>query len=234
MPKNTSTLWWVIGGVLVVAAGLIALGHYSAAPATTGTTSSSTSSGSGAVADSSALPGIQLGNAPWVPEILHLRERLTAIGLPALAQEGTVLHIHQHLDIFIDGKPMAVPAEIGINAAAGFISPIHVHDTSGIMHVESPVTQTFYLGQFFDIWGVRLTSACIGGYCATTASSTSANAGSTQKDTKSVKVYVNGTLYQGDPRQLVLTSHQEIVIAYGTDAETPKAIPAAYTFPAGY
>lgn len=171
------------------------------------------------ISDPSALPGVQTTDAPWQPELANLAARLHAIGLPTLSAEGSAMHIHQHLDIFVDGKPAAIPAGVGINQAAGFISPIHVHDTSGIIHVESPTVQTFTLGQFFDIWGVKLTAQCIGGYCADSA--------------KSLKVYSNGTLYQGDSRQLPLQSHQEIVIVYGTDQESPQ-IPSTYAFPVGY
>jgi hypothetical protein len=167
-----------------------------------------------------SLPGIQTGIAPWVAEISNLRERLKDIKLPALAEEGAALHIHQHLDIYINGKPTPIPAGIGINEEAGFISPIHVHDDTGIVHVESPTVQTFTLGQFFDIWGVKFTQDSIGGY-------------SSQAD-KILKLFLNGKLYSGDPRMLALDSHQEIVIAYGTDKELPNPIPANYIFPAGY
>ena len=166
---------------------------------------------------SGSLPGIQTSGAPWQPELAHLRERLIARGLPALAVEGSALHIHQHLDLNINGSRVPVPAEIGINQTEGFISPIHVHDASGIIHVESPTIREFTLGQFFDIWGVRFSSSCVGGYCS--------------DGTNSLKVYSNGTLVSGDPRNLVLTSHQEIMVAYGTS--TPTII-SNYTFPAGY
>ncbi|MBA3788968.1 hypothetical protein H0X32_01060 [Patescibacteria group bacterium] len=199
----------VIGGVILFVGFLFLLGHFSqpkpVVPIQT-------------LTDSSALPGMQVGNAPWAPELSHLLERLKAIHLPALSQEGTALHIHQHLDLYINGKSVAVPPEIGISTS--FISPIHVHDTSGIIHVESPTVQTFTLGQFFDIWGVRFTSQCIGGYCA--------NANST------LAVYVDGKLYSGDPRQLSLAPHQEIVITYGTDTQLPNPIPSTFAFPAGY
>ncbi len=171
------------------------------------------------VAESGELPGIQTTNAPWGAEIPNLPARLKAIGLPALSSEGTALHIHQHLDIVIDGKPTPVPANIGINQVAGFISDIHVHDGTGVIHVESPKIQTFTLGQFFDIWGVKFTKDTIGAYVAS--------------GDKTLKVYSNGTLYQGDPRELQLQAHQEIVIVYGTGAEAPQAIPASYAFPAG-
>lgn len=166
------------------------------------------------------LPGMQTGAAPWQPEITHLAERLQAIGLPALSAEGSALHLHQHLDIFIDGKAVPVPADIGINEAAGFISDIHVHDNSGIIHIESPDVRAFTLGQFFDVWGVRFTTQCIGGYCAS--------------EDKALKVYMNGALYQGDPRQLPLAAHQEIVIVYGSPSETPNPVPSSFVFPTGY
>jgi hypothetical protein len=168
-----------------------------------------------------SLDSISTSEAPWAPETDHLKERLAAIHLPALSAEGTALHIHQHLDIFVHGKPVAVPTDIGIhNALPQFISPIHVHDTTGIIHVESPTVEKFYLGQFFDIWGVRLTADCLGGYCTDA--------------TNTLTFYVNGTKYVGDPRQMELTSHQEIVATYGTPSELPNPIPATFTFPQGY
>lgn len=170
-------------------------------------------------AGTALLPGIQTGEAPWVAETIHLRERLKDIGLPALAEEGTVLHIHQHLDIFVDSKSVAVPEDIGINQGAQFISPLHVHDLTGVIHVESPTVQTFTLGQFFDVWGVKLTNDCIGGYC-------------TSGD-KTLKVFVNGALYSGNPRDLTLEAHQEIFMAYGTSGQLPSPIPASYAFPEG-
>ncbi len=171
------------------------------------------------IANPQTLPGIQATDAPWPPELGHLAERLRAIGLPTLSSEGAAMHVHQHLDIFIDGKAVSVPANVGINQAAGFISDIHIHDNTGVIHVEASKVQTFTLGQFFDIWGVKFTKDSIGGYEAT--------------GDKTLKVYSNGTLYQGDPRLLPLQVHQEIVIVYGTDAEAPQFIPSIYAFPAG-
>ena len=80
------------------------------------------------------------------------------MGLPALTAEGEALHTHQHIDIYVDGQPVVVPAYIGINATEGFLSPIHTHDSTGIIHVESPTVRDFTLGEFFDVWGVRFDS----------------------------------------------------------------------------
>lgn len=161
------------------------------------------------------LPGMQSGPAPWLPEIDNLLSRLKAINLPALYEEGNALHIHQHLDILVNGKPVTVPAGIGINEVARFISPLHTHDVSGVIHVESDVMRDFTLGQFFDVWGVRFSKDCVGGYCA--------------KGADALRVFVNGKAVNGDPRNLVLREHQEIAVVYGPPSAKIK-IPSNYRF----
>jgi hypothetical protein len=162
-----------------------------------------------------ALSGMQTGPAPWLPEIKNLRARLKAINLPALSAEGEALHIHQHLDIFVNGKPVTVPAGIGINMDARFISQLHTHDVSGVIHVESDQVRDFTLGQFFDVWGVRFTKDCIGGYCA--------------KGNDKLRVFSDGKPVTGDPRNLALSSHQVIAVVYGPVESTPT-IRTTYQF----
>jgi hypothetical protein len=166
-----------------------------------------------------ALPGLQTGPAPWGANTADLAARLRAIGLPPLSPaEGTAVHIHQHLDIYVDGRPVPVPALIGIDPAVGF-APLHVHDTSGVIHVESPTVRDYTLGQFFAVWGVRFTPTCLGGYCG--------------GGDRRLRVYVDGAPYQGDPTAITLQPHQEIVVAFGTAAQLPSPISATYRFPAG-
>jgi hypothetical protein len=172
-----------------------------------------------APAAAGTLPGLQTGPAPWSANTADLAARLRAIGLPPLSPtEGTAVHIHQHLDIYLYGEPVPVPALIGIDPATGF-APLHVHDTSGVVHVESPTVRDYTLGQFFAVWGVPFTPTCIGGYCA--------------GGDRHLQVFVNGHPYRGDPTTLTLTPHQEIVVAFGTRAQLPSPIPSSYRFPAG-
>jgi hypothetical protein len=166
-------------------------------------------------ANPAKLPGAQTGPAPWLPEIDNLLARLKAIDLPALYEEGNALHIHQHLDILVNGKPVTVPAGIGINQAARFISPLHTHDVSGVIHVESDVMRDFTLGQFFDVWGVRFSKDCVGGYCA--------------KGADTVRVFVDGKAVSDDPRNLVLREHQEIAVVYGPSSAQVN-VPSSYRF----
>jgi hypothetical protein len=61
------------------------------------------------------------------------------------------LHIHPHLTILVNGSPVRVPAGIGIQTAGDL--PLHTHDASGTIHVESPAARTFILADFFAVWG---------------------------------------------------------------------------------
>jgi len=166
-----------------------------------------------------ALPGIQTGPEPWLSEQNYLRDRLKVIGLPALLEEGSAMHAHQHLDLYIKGKYVQVPSMIGISLTERFISPVHTHDTTGEIHIESPTVQSYNLGQFFDIWGVRFSSKCIGAYC--------------EDPQNTIKVFLDGRAVSGDPRLLELKDHLEIVVTYGTPSELPNPIPSEHHFSAG-
>ena len=162
-----------------------------------------------------ALAGLQTGPAPWRPEIASLADRLRVLQLPALTQEGSVVHVHQHLDLFVDGRHAVVPGGIGINDNS-FISPIHTHDASGVIHVESPSKEHFTLAQFFAIWGVRFTRNALGGYRSSPA--------------HPIRFYVDGKRLASDARRLVLSSHQEIAVVVG---RAPARLPSSYSFPEG-
>jgi hypothetical protein len=226
---------WLVAVAAVVVLGAAAAGFVlatSGAPnGTAGSPAPSASAGASASAGPSAstgtagtsaavLPGVSTALPPWPPETANLAARLQAIGLPVLSAEGTVLHIHQHIDIYVDGQPVTVPADIGINVDQQYLSPIHTHDSTGIIHVESPTQRDFTLGEFFDVWGVRFDAHCIGGAC--------------DGNGRTLSVYVNGQLVTGDPRAVTLAAHQEIVVALGTPSQLPSPIPSSYPFPAGY
>lgn len=166
-----------------------------------------------------SLAGELEGAAPWPRNAGSLRARLDALGLPALSREGTALHTHQHLDLYVNGRRVRVPAGIGIDEAQGFIAPLHTHDATGTVHVESPEVRTFTLGDFFGVWGVRFTRRCLGGYCA--------------RGAKTLRVYVDGRRAAGDAHRLPLEPNDEIVVAYGTRAQLPRPIPSRYDFPPG-
>lgn len=152
-------------------------------------------------------------------------------GVQCNAGEKTVSHVHTHLTIFVNGQARVIPYGIGIPgfqaeqvnapAPAGpgpFVVTgtcfywLHVHAYDGIIHIESPSrTQGFNLGQFFDEWGISLST--------------------TQVGPASGKVTVFFTspgrspkLYTGDPRSLPLGNHYQIQLDVGSPIVAPVQV----------
>ncbi len=165
---------------------------------------------------------------------------MTLAGQASLVSESAeylTTHIHAHLDVLVDGKPVTVPAGIGIdigaagvrnevtpdgtahsyfvgNCQAPCLSPLHTHDPSGTIHQESRTANhpPYSLGQFFTEWGVRLDASCVGEYCMPAAI---------------IHVYLDGNAYTGDPASIQLPSHREIAIVIG---QPPALIPSTWDF----
>lgn len=133
-------------------------------------------------------------------------------------------HIHAHLTILLDGVNVIVPAGIGITpprtAEQGFITGgtcfywLHTHDNSGVIHVESPTSQLYTLGQFFNIWGETLTSTQIATFAIT--------------PDKPLHVFLNGQPYTQPVDQMQLTAHALITLEIGNQVPPPP-----FGFPPG-
>lgn len=86
------------------------------------------------------------------------------------APNNMLIHNHVSLNVTIDGKPIIVPANIGITQTGIFadpllfadhtldkfgmqgMSPLHTHDYSGTIHIESNAVRNYTLGEFLAIW----------------------------------------------------------------------------------
>ena len=158
-------------------------------------------------------------NGPWsIPS--KAAPYIAAAGLNALSHEVTNFHYHAHLDVFVNGQHVTVPALVGFVIAGSVetaLSSLHTHDTSGIIHIESATDTPYVLGQFLTEWGVRLARGELGGLV--------------DGGGKSLRVYVDGKLFSGDPATIRLKKHDEIVLWYGPTSQTP-AVPTSYQFPA--
>ena len=180
-----------------------------------------------------AAPTPAKGAAPW-PAPADPMKLTEKAGLTPETHEFLLLHVHAHLDVFVNGTPVTVPAGIGIDihdpgvhsakqkgaivygfidppCAQPCISPLHTHDVYGILHTEAKENQFNNLGEFFTEWNVRLDNKCVGGYCKLAAP---------------ISIYVDGNPYAGNPRQIELENLREIAIVIGT---TPTQVPS--TFP---
>ena len=154
---------------------------------------------------------------PW-PAPADAAAAVRAAGLPMLTEEGSVEHIHAHLDVLVDGQPVQLPAMLGIDQNRASISPLHTHDSSGVVHIESPVDRRFSLGELFSEWDVSLSANNIG----------SLRTG----DGKTVRVFVNGKQQNGNPAAVTFTAHDEIAVLYGSPRPSEN-VPSRYDFPAG-
>jgi hypothetical protein len=136
---------------------------------------------------------------PFAPQYEGLEERRLAAGVPTMS-EGGGAHFHPKLAVYIRGEAVAVPANIGIDPAKPLqlMAGLHTHDTSGTLHNEAGTGAT--LGDFFAIWGVRLSPKQVGPF----------------KETREnrVRMWVDGKPSDSFGR-LVLADGQEIVVGYG-------------------
>jgi len=108
---------------------------------------------------------------------------------------ATQYHIHPHLQIVINGQAHEVPANIGIENNC--LHPIHTHDNSGIIHIESPEKRDFTLGDFFTVWGKTFNKDQILDY--------------KREGNHTIKVTVDGQDSQ-DFEKFILKDNQQIVI----------------------
>ena len=113
---------------------------------------------------------VPIPNAPPLAGTESIASGNTVDGIECSAGEQTLFHIHAHLTLFVNGSARQVPYGIGIpgaqaeNTPRGACGPgscfywLHTHAANGIIHIESPVQRTFTLGDFFDIWGQKLSA----------------------------------------------------------------------------
>jgi len=138
--------------------------------------------------------------------------RDTVDGVACLINED--YHIHALLTIYKDGVRLAVPDSVG-RGGGGCTYELHTHDKTGILHIETNVPKQFTLGQFFSVWRQPLTATGAAGLPG------------------QVRYYIidNETLtrYTGNPAEIELKAHREVVIISGT----PPAVLPKYRWPAG-
>jgi hypothetical protein len=180
-----------------------------------------------------AAPTPATGAVPWPapPNPMALTRK---VGLTPETHEFVFLHVHSRLFVFVNGKPVTVPAGIGIDidnpavhsgkledgstayggiappCAVPCISPLHTHDDTGVLHTEAKENQFNTLGELFTEWDVRLDTNCVGGYC---------------KPKAPIAVYVDGDRYTGDPRNIKLEDKKAIAFVIGTP---PDKIPSSF------
>ncbi|HZS35731.1 MAG TPA: hypothetical protein VFF06_02845 [Polyangia bacterium] len=142
-------------------------------------------------------------------------------GISCDSSEQLLFHIHAYLAIYVDGAPRLLAAGIGIGpplvmqdgvvVGGSCFSWLHTHDETGVIHIESPVSRTFTLGDFFDIWGQPLSTSQVG------------------PAQGAVTAFLNGQPLAVDPRTLPMNAHDVLQL----DVGAPVVPPQPFTFPNG-
>ena len=123
--------------------------------------------------------------------------------IPCDPMEGQAVHVHAHLSVIDHGRPTTVPEDVGRPLGAACYYWLHTHRADGIIHVEAPVERSFTLGEFLDIWGTldpNLRDA---------------------EGPASRRIWLDGTVFSGRLRAIVLRRHTQIVIEIGEPFITP-------------
>jgi hypothetical protein len=145
-------------------------------------------------------------------------------GIGAGNTEQLAFHIHAHLAVYVNGRQETIPYGIGVlpplqlqqTVEGPFVVGgtafywLHTHDSSGVIHIESPVVRRYTLGEFFDIWGQPLGPTQVGPVRGP------------------VTVRVDGRTVTGDPRDVPLAAHSVIQLDVGSVGPFQR-----YAFPAG-
>lgn len=79
--------------------------------------------------------------------------------------ERVIYHDHAILEYYLNGEKQTIPGDIGLSIDSNHplaslgptgIAPIHTHDTSGVIHIESKDPRRYTLADLLELWGLDL------------------------------------------------------------------------------
>jgi hypothetical protein len=143
-------------------------------------------------------------------------------------------HVHAYLGVIVNGTQIALPDQIGLvvpgaiqngfTATAQCYYPLHTHDASGMIHVESPSTANlassiYTLGTFLNVWGMTVGPSGVGPFAGTVR---------TFVDRVPLKGLTASsyTEYTGDPNAIGIYSHEAVWLEVGPAYVLPPNIPS--------
>ncbi|TCS39297.1 hypothetical protein EDC30_101252 [Paucimonas lemoignei] len=143
-----------------------------------------------------------LGTITWADGSTGAAATGAAVGnLQCLSGLTANFDTSAHLAIYRNGEQLAIPQDIGRTATCEY--EVHTHNRSGVIHVASTEYKRFTLGDFFSLWGQPLTATNVAGFTG-----------------EPIVIYVEdkGDLrrFMGDPANIDLASHRNIVIQIGS------------------
>ncbi len=142
---------------------------------------------------------------------------INGVSCDAATQDG--YHIHVHLAIYINGKGVIIPKNIGIASDGSCSYWMHTHTADGIIHIEAPQKlHNLALDDFLTIWHNGFASL---------------NFPVELTQSKGWKIFVNGKPFAGTVTsplntEVPLASHDVVTLEYGTSNPPPDTL---YSFP---
>jgi hypothetical protein len=142
-------------------------------------------------------------------------------GIPCDAAQNAY-HIHIHLTIYINGKRVTIPKNIGIATDGSCFYWMHTHTSDGIIHIEAPQKQSnLALDDFLTIWHDGFAKL---------------NVPPELTQSSGWKIFVNGqpfanTVTSPLNTEVSLASHDIVTLEYGTPDPKPDDA-STYQFPA--
>jgi hypothetical protein len=215
--QRNVTVAWVVGGVILIAGAGTA--------AYVGIKSMNKQHVQAAASAQASDPSIDK-SASLLANTAHQSDGSTVDGVVGSNQmENLNYHIHAHLAIFVNGAQKNIPYGVGIippysldtSSGSPFVSGgsayyyLHTHDETGIIHIESPNSHVYTLGNFFDVWKQPLSPTQVG------------------PDKGKVTVYVDGKVFTGNPTTITLTHYKDIQLDVGTNVPFKS-----FSWPTGY
>jgi hypothetical protein len=166
----------------------------------------------------SAGDGVGIGPARWLPALGEQSRRGVAIGdLRCTAARRPVAAAH--VELFARGHVVLVSAGLGVapphRRQGAYVTggrcryPIWTSEPTGLVRL---ARRDLTLGELFAIWGQPLSRVRMARWRAP------------------VRAHVNGARWRGDPREIPLTHHAQVVVQAGPPALVPNA---RYRFPTG-
>lgn len=197
----------------------------SVAPPASSTTTTATQSTATSPSEQPPGPeGMPLESGAPLASAASTTQGNTVDGVECAPVEQLVYHIHSHLQVYVNGRPRALPGAIGLVGPVEEQSPygafygargcyywLHTHASDGVIHLESPSARVYTLGNFFDEWRQPLSRTEVAG----------------QKG--KVAAFVNGHPWTGNLRAIPLLPHAAIQLDVGSPVVAPQTVSWAGT-----
>ena len=143
-------------------------------------------------------------------------------GVTCDSTRHSTYHIHAHLHIYIDGKPVSIPQGIGIAADGSCYYWMQTQSSDGIIHIEALAkVHNVALDDFLTIWHDGFSNL---------------NFPQQLTQNSGWKIYINGKLFAGKvtsplTTEVALSPHDLVTLEYGPNNPPPDK-PGSFNFPA--